>query len=471
MFDFATLAGTGVVVILIAAIAVISGRRVKSTAEFTVAGKKAGWPIVSGILVGALVGGSSTVGTAQAAFTYGLPGWWFTLGGGLGCIVLAFWFARPFRAANIETLPHFLVSGFGRPIRPLISVCDSIGVFMTIPGQAASAITLLSVVLHWPLLPTAALATLLIIAYVFLGGAISAGVAGFAKLLIAFASLLVLGAMALYLGGGVDGLRAELPANYFNLFGNGLWKDLGSGMGIILGVLTTQVYVQAVITGRTIGAARIGTVVAGLGTMVFGLGGVAVGMFMRIHEPNINPAEALPLFAQHYFPGFVSGALIGAILITVITCAGGLALGITTMVTRDLYQVYVRPNLGDKEGLRVARTVVVAVVLLGVAAGASGVLKLIINYSFLAFAFRADAILVPLLVIVFMPKSRFCSLAAGVGAVSGGMIANVAWSMLRTDHGLGVFVGLGGSIAGLLLGSLLQRPVKQPSSQTENSLQ
>ena len=69
------------VTFLIALTALISGWRVHSTDDFTVAGRRAGWRVVSGIIVGALVGGSSTVGTAQAAFVYGLPAWWFTLGG------------------------------------------------------------------------------------------------------------------------------------------------------------------------------------------------------------------------------------------------------------------------------------------------------------------------------------------------------------------------------------------------------
>lgn len=454
------LIGVLMITVGVAAIAVISGRRVKSTQEFTVAGKRAAWPVVSGILVGALVGGASTVGTAQAAFVYGLPAWWFTLGGGIGCVLLATVFARPLRDANIETLPHFLVSGFGRPMRPLVSVCDSIGVFMTIPGQAASAITLLAVILHWPLFPTAVMVILLIVFYVFMGGAISAGVAGFAKLLIAFSALLFLGVAALVMGGGVSAFRMALPAHEFSLFGNGIWKDIGSGLGIILGVLTTQVYVQAVITGRTMAQARIGTIVAGIGTTVFGLGGVAVGMFMRIHDPKIAPAQALPLFAQHYFPSLLSGVLIGAILITVITCAGGLALGISTMVTRDLYQTYLRPNLGDREGLRVARAVVVTVITLGVVAGASDVLKLIINYSFLAFAFRADVVLIPLLCTVFLPESRLCTLWAGIGAVLCGMVGNIAWTTFGSAPSLSLFVGLAGSLIGLLLGAMLEAMFK-----------
>jgi SSS family solute:Na+ symporter len=110
-------------------------------------------------------------------------------------------------------------------------------------------------------------------------------------------------------------------------------------------------------------------------------------MFLRVHEPNIASAQALPLFAAHYFSPILGGIMLGAILITVITCAGGLALGIATMMTRDLFQRYLRPRPSDREGILVARTTIVLMVVLGVLIGGSGVLKLIINYSFLAFAF------------------------------------------------------------------------------------
>jgi SSS family solute:Na+ symporter len=197
---------------------------------------------------------------------------------------------------------------------------------------------------------------------------------------------------------------------------------------------------------------RIGTIVAGAGTTVFGLGGVAVGMFMKIHEPNIDPAQALPLFAAHYFSPVLSGILLGAILITVITCAGGLALGIATMVTRDLYQHYIRPHMRDREGILVARITIVVMVVLGVLIGGSDVLKLIISYSFLAFAFRADAMLVPVLVAVIGPRVRLNTAGAGVGALAGGIITNIGWTLMVSEGGAAVFIGLAGSVAGLLLG-------------------
>ena len=456
--------GVSLITAVIAMTALISGLRVRSTKEFTVAGQKAGWPIVSGIIVGALVGGSSTVGTAQAAFVYGMPAWWFTLGAGIGCLALGTVFVRPLRRHGVETLPQFLVARFGSPIRPWVAVCDSIGIFITIPGQAASATTLLVVLLQWSMPPVVALVAVLIVAYVLTGGAISAGVAGFVKLIIAFSALLVFGAAALYFSGGVTPLTEALPVKYLSLFGNGFWHDIGNGLGIFFGVLTTQVYVQAVLSGRTDAQARIGTVLAGVGTTLFGLGGVAVGMFMRVHEPSIDPAQALPLFALHYFPPVVGGMLLGAILITVVTCAGGLALGISTMFTRDLYQHYLRPQMSDREGLLVARTVIVLTVVAGVLIGASDLLKLIISYSFLAFAFRADALLVPVLVASLGAPSEFNAASAGVGALVGGMVTNLFWNLAVEPGGPAVFIGLAGSLVGFACGhaaSVLLREGRQ----------
>ena len=167
---YGMLLGVVLVTLCIALIALIAGWDVRSTGEFTVAGRRADWSVVSGIIVGALVGGSSTVGSAQAAFLYGMAAWWFTLGAGIGCVVLATLFARPLRRTNAETLPQFLVCTFGSPIRPFVAVSDSIGIFLTIPGQAASAITLLTVLLDWPTGLVFLLVSLLVIAYVFMAG-------------------------------------------------------------------------------------------------------------------------------------------------------------------------------------------------------------------------------------------------------------------------------------------------------------
>lgn len=72
--------GAVVVLALITAVGLYSGRQVKSAEDFAIGGRKAGTGIVAGSIIGTLVGGASTIGTAQLAFTNGFSAWWFTLG-------------------------------------------------------------------------------------------------------------------------------------------------------------------------------------------------------------------------------------------------------------------------------------------------------------------------------------------------------------------------------------------------------
>ena len=91
---------------LIVGIGVYSGRKVASAADFSSGGGKAGAWIVCGAIMGTLVSGQATIGTAQLAFSFGMSAWWFTLGSGIGCLILAIGYAAPFRRSGGELLGH-----------------------------------------------------------------------------------------------------------------------------------------------------------------------------------------------------------------------------------------------------------------------------------------------------------------------------------------------------------------------------
>ncbi|MBQ1516561.1 MAG: sodium:solute symporter family protein, partial [Lachnospiraceae bacterium] len=84
---------------LIIAVALIVGLAIITGAKKG-AGKKEGigTGVVAGLIMGTLVGGSSTVGTAQLAYNYGMSAWWFTLGAGISCLILAVIYVKPLRA-------------------------------------------------------------------------------------------------------------------------------------------------------------------------------------------------------------------------------------------------------------------------------------------------------------------------------------------------------------------------------------
>ena len=65
--------GIVITIITLVVVSVLSGKMAKSK-------KGANSFVVAGAIMGTLVGGSSTIGTAQLAYQYGMSAWWFTLG-------------------------------------------------------------------------------------------------------------------------------------------------------------------------------------------------------------------------------------------------------------------------------------------------------------------------------------------------------------------------------------------------------
>ena len=92
-----TVAGIILVLGLIISVGLLSGKKVQDAKDFVTGGGRAGPLLVCGTIMGALVSSQATIGTAQLSFHYGLAAWWFTLGSGIGCLVLGLGYAKPLR--------------------------------------------------------------------------------------------------------------------------------------------------------------------------------------------------------------------------------------------------------------------------------------------------------------------------------------------------------------------------------------
>ena len=417
--------GALVVVALVVLVGALSGTKIRKADEFTVAGRRLGAAGVSGVIIGALVGGAATVGTAQAAYVYGLGGWWFTLAAGLACLVVGIGFARTYRKANLETLPQYLMRSYGKPMRPIIAVLDSLGMFLSVPTQIVSTIALLAVLAHWAVFPSTVVAIVLVFLYT-LGGAYSAGKAGAFKILVFVVAELALAVVALKLSGGYSGLAAKLPTRPFlQLTGNGAGKDIANAIAVIIGLLASQYSVTAVVSARNYRLSVAGAVISALVVSIFGSGGVLAGMYMRANYPNIKPVTAMPMFIKVTMPPFLSGMLLGALLVVVISCAAGLVLGCSILFARDIYQTYFRADASDREVLVFSRIVVVVLATLAAWLGLSRANLLLVQWNFLSLGLRGATSLVPLLAAVAFP--RFVKPLSGVVAAVCGPTVTILW--------------------------------------------
>lgn len=450
--SFGVLAGIILVVGIILAVGLFSGRRVQNSKDFLSGGGKAGSFLVAGAIMGSLVGSQATMGTAQLSFQYGFSSWWFTLGCCFGCLVLGLLYSHKLRQSGCITELAIITREFGPASGGISSVLCSIGIFISVFSQVIACGGLLSTLFPGtPLWAGALVSALCMGLYVIFGGAWGAGMGGIVKLILLCLVSLASLCLILYWSHGPMGLWNELnerltgtplgmirqqttntpnivdagvlQAQFTSLTARGVVKDLSSGFSLLLGVLCTQSYAQAIWSGKSDRAARNGALISSLAAPFIGLCGVAIGLFMRSHYMLRAEAEALaavgkavpdlpvlestirtmPTFVIHHFPPLLAGIVLGTLLITAVSGGAGLSFGMATILTRDILKRLSHRWDDPKRELRAVRTCIAGILLASVAVTVSLPDSLINDFGFLSMGFRACVLFLPMTAALWLP--------------------------------------------------------------------
>ena len=179
------------VMLLIIIVGVWSGRKVKSAADFASGGGKAGPGLVIGMVMGTMVGGACTIGTAQLAYEYGLSAWWYTLGSSMAALMMAFVHTKRYRRVKSETVVGVLRLEFGMQSELIASVFLIMGLILSLAAQIISATTVVPYIFSgMGDLGSLLLIAVLMMAYVFFGGAMGAGEIGKIKIVLLYAAII-----------------------------------------------------------------------------------------------------------------------------------------------------------------------------------------------------------------------------------------------------------------------------------------
>ncbi len=442
-------------------IGIYTSRRVKNSADFTVAGRSASPVMIASTILGSCVGAGATVGTAETAFKIGIVGWWQSLGIAVGCLILGLFLAQHIYKTKTETVSQVLVKTYGPKVGPITSLFGAIAVFFSILSQTKGFIPLLQSFIPVPIVTASAICVALVLAYVLFGGIFGTSLGGMLKMIIILISLIICAIIAFSGLGGISGIKSSFDFDpWLNIFSRGVSKDIAIGLGFALGVLVTQVYIQAVLSARDAKAARDGAILSAFIGFPIGLFGVLVGFYMRQNFPSIDPAQAFPQFLILKFPPVLAGISIGGLMLAALGSNAGLTLGISTTVSRDIYKKVFRKNADDKEMLLVLRIIMVIV---AVAAGIFAITKageLIQTFIFLSFGLRTCVFLVPML-FAFYYKGRLTN-EAGIAAVLVGPTVNLVWNLFKPTELDPIYAGvIGATVAFILVNEIAKRMKKE----------
>lgn len=393
-FSLALLLAYGVVLALIG---LWIGRKVRGSEDFYVAGHRLGPGLLAATVLAANIGAGSTVGATGLAYEIGASAVWWVGSAAIGTLVLALWVGprmwQEAKARGCYTVGDYLESRYGSSVRALAMAILWLGSLAILAGQLVAMGAVLHATSGLPRPVGTALGAAVVLVYYGAGGLWSSSTVNVVELgvkLVAFPAALLITAEAV---GGSAAVRALGDS-----LGDGYLSPVGIGwLGVIgyLGVLGPSFVVSPGLLQKAFGARDAGTVRRGLtlsalGLVVFAAVPTLLGMLARAHWPAVaNSDDVLPRILVEILPAGLGLLTLAAVLSAELSSADAVLFMLSTSLSKDLYQGYLRQDVDDQGLLKAGRVAAAVGLLLGLLVAllyASVITTLTVFYGLLVIA-------------------------------------------------------------------------------------
>ncbi|MBI3666405.1 MAG: sodium:solute symporter family protein [Acidobacteria bacterium] len=442
-----------VILAALLAVAVYKVRTIKKRADFLVAGRSLGWPVLVFTLLSSWIGAGSLFAGGENAYKIGFAALWQPAGGWLGLLVIALIAGRARRFSQF-TVPDLLETRYNAAARVFASIAIVASCTMITSYQFKAG----GDVLHLIFPELSRTRGMYIIAAFVITLTALAGMASVAYVdlvigLLVTTTALIAMPVAIGGAGGWAGVRQALPADHFTVFGSitpaTAWGYLLPTFLLLVG---NQGMYQKFFSAKSERDARLAVFGWIAGTLVLETVIIALAVVGSARFRLENAREIIPTTARLGLPQTLGAILLGGVFAKVISTGNNYLFSPSSNLIHDIYARFLRPGAGEREVLFISR---VTVVLLGAFALAQAAyLESILRASLYAYTVYGAAV-TPAVMAVFFWKR-----ATTEGAISSillGTILTIVWNLVPgwKEWVEPVYPALIASLASLVVVSLL----------------
>ena len=419
-----------IIVTVLLAVAIYRATRVKTKADYLVAGRSLPALVLVLTLLTSWIGAGSLFAGAENAYRNGFAALWQPAGGWLGLLLIYFIAPRARKFAQF-TLPDLLEARYNQTAR----VLGTFAILFSYVGITSYQFKGGGNVLHliFPDTVTPELGTYIIALFVIITTAL-AGMSSVAYMDVAIGSLvtvicIIATPYLFFKAGGWPGLHAALPPTHFEVLGNlSFMRAMEFLVPTMLLMLGNQVMYQKFFSAKSERDARISVVGWILGTLLLETLIVAIAVFgsalYQSGEVLKQPYEIIPYTARHGLPAVLGALLLGAVFAKVISTASNYLFSPATNLINDVFVRYIAPDSSNKRVLIVSR---LAVVLLGCWALYQAIYAQSILEKMLWAYTVYSAALTPVVLAAFYSKR--VTARGAVAAIAAGTVVTLAWDI------------------------------------------
>jgi SSS family solute:Na+ symporter len=446
------------VVILYMAVIVAAGfwARLKATNQdqFLVAGRSVGPWLYSGTLAAIVLGGASTVGGVKLGYQYGISGMWLVFMFGLGILMLSVVLVERVLDLKLYTVPELLERRYSRGVRMAGGVVMVAYDLMVAVTATIAVGSVMEVIVGVPRTSAILISSAVMVLYSVLGGMWSLTLTDIIQFVIKTIGIFfILLPGAIHHAGGLAGMHAHLPPDFFSITHIGGGRILSYFMLYFFGIIIGQDVWQRVFTARSVRVARYGGIGVGLYCLVYAAAGALIGAAGRVFLPSLGEADAA--FAQivnAVLPVGLRGLVLAAALAAIMSTASACLLAASTVLLEDVYL----PLRGIRASGSISQSRAITLMLGVIMIVLSCLLRDVIAALTVAYDLLVGGLLVSVIGAMLWPRGTTAGAFASTAV--GSMLVCLLLAIKGMDSDWPIYFGVGGSLIVYVAVSLSTKP-------------
>ena len=354
------------------AIGAYAARRVHTTRDFVIAGRRLPLPLAASALFATWFGSETIMGASSEFVEKGVLGVIEDPFGAALCLLLVgAFYARPLYRLNILTFNDFFRLRFSRKAEVISAIFMIPSYFGWIAAQLVALAIILQSIAGLPLPYGIALCTGVVLLYTYIGGMWAVSVTDFVQTILIVVGLGILAWQLVGEAGGLDTVLASRPAEFYRFTPEWGWipglEYLAAWITIGLGSIPQQDVFQRVMAAKSANISVRAAYLGGSMYLVFGLLPLLIALGGDLLYPDIKTTGdtqmVLPRIVLEHAALPLQILFFGALLSAILSTTSGAMLAPATVIGENLIRPLLRRQDDDRLLLRIMRLSVVGVAL------------------------------------------------------------------------------------------------------------